>query len=476
MERESNNEFVDVSWLDAEWRIDGSVSGVTVRASNVYLHIEPADVSRLTIRRRFWGFGRAEFFLPDGLRKIPLPRLSRGDQRELKNFFSVFVPCRDAQMWRWSIDETIKRARTDLRWVDSETIEGLRATRPSSASLQGSGYDWGGSALKVLGIDLTDTFAAVNEWVVQREFDVRRSFFDSIEKSPLTEEQARAVISYDNRVQVVAAAGSGKTSVMVARAAYAVEKGFAKPDEILLLAFNRDAAEELQTRVGERLSLAGISASGIKASTFHALGLRAIGRARGKKPSLAPWVGNDKAEIEVLSEIVDGLIDGSDEFRDLWHLYRLIYAPMPVSSPDEGRPDAPGKDGDRLYGTFAGSKVKVKSEGERAIANWLYANHVEFLYEAPYVLDTADEEHSQYTPDFFYPSPDHPAPAGYPDRSDESWQDCLRNGTWHEHWGVDQNGKPPAHWRGYEDGMKWKRSLHAENETDLIERVCCTIR
>ncbi len=34
----------------------------------------------------------------------------------------------------------------------------------------------------------------------------------------------------DNRVQVVASAGSGKTSVMVARAAYAVMRGFVPPD------------------------------------------------------------------------------------------------------------------------------------------------------------------------------------------------------------------------------------------------------
>lgn len=43
---------------------------------------------------------------------------------------------------------------------------------------------------------------------------------DSIEKTTLRDEQARAVEWFDNRVQVLAAAGSGKTSVMVARAAF----------------------------------------------------------------------------------------------------------------------------------------------------------------------------------------------------------------------------------------------------------------
>jgi DNA helicase-4 len=47
------------------------------------------------------------------------------------------------------------------------------------------------------------------------------------------------VVCFDNRVQVLAGAGSGKTSVMVARAAYAVDRGFVAPDRILLLAFNK---------------------------------------------------------------------------------------------------------------------------------------------------------------------------------------------------------------------------------------------
>ena len=44
------------------------------------------------------------------------------------------------------------------------------------------------------------------------ELASRRPFFDTIERTPLSDEQARAVVCFDNRVQVLAAAGSGKTS------------------------------------------------------------------------------------------------------------------------------------------------------------------------------------------------------------------------------------------------------------------------
>ena len=141
-------------------------------------------------------------------------------------------------------------------------------------------------------------------------------FFDTIEKTPLTNEQAEAVISYDNRVQVVAAAGSGKTSVMVARSAYAIDKGFADPEKILLLAFNKNAAVELKERINERLSAAGIPSEGVQASTFHALGLNIIANSSGKKPRIAPWVENGQDIREILN-IIDQLVSRCKRFKSL---------------------------------------------------------------------------------------------------------------------------------------------------------------
>lgn len=52
--------------------------------------------------------------------------------------------------------------------------------------------------------------------------------------------------SFDNRVQVIAAAGSGKTFTLVAKAGYALRRQIVAPERILLLAFNDDAAAELR--------------------------------------------------------------------------------------------------------------------------------------------------------------------------------------------------------------------------------------
>jgi len=72
--------------------------------------------------------------------------------------------------------------------------------------------------LAFLAKDLRSVVAAANDQIRTDELALRRPFFDTIEKQPLTDEQATAVVTFDNRVQVIAAAGSGKTSVMVANA------------------------------------------------------------------------------------------------------------------------------------------------------------------------------------------------------------------------------------------------------------------
>ena len=61
---------------------------------------------------------------------------------------------------------------------------------------------------------------------VEKELAEYSSFFDRIEKTPLTLEQRRACVVCDDRQLLVAAAGSGKTSVIVAKIGYLLAKGW----------------------------------------------------------------------------------------------------------------------------------------------------------------------------------------------------------------------------------------------------------
>jgi DNA helicase-4 len=286
-----------------------------------------------------------------------------------------------------------------------------------------------------------------NEQFYERETRAHQSFFDNVEKSPLTDEQIRAVVCLDNRVQLIAAAGSGKTSVMVAKAGYAVYRNFVRPEHVLMLAFNATAAAELQQRVADRLAPLGQASEKIVARTFHSFGLSVIGRATGRKPSLAPWVEHSGGDIEKLASIVEGLRKSDPAFRTEWDLFRMVFGrDLPEFGQEEAEPEAwdaaNRRDGFR---TLAGEVVR--SQGERLIADWLFYNGVNYVYEGRYEIDTADSEHRQYQPDFYYP--------------DAS--------LYHEHFALDSEGKPPVEFVNYLEGVQWKRRVHEVNGTALVE-------
>ena len=92
-----------------------------------------------------------------------------------------------------------------------------------------------------------------NTTFIANELSRSQQFFDRIEARPLTDEQRRAVVTDGDRNLVVAAAGSGKTSAIVAKAGWLLHRGYRRPPELLLLAFARDARKELEERLRKRL-------------------------------------------------------------------------------------------------------------------------------------------------------------------------------------------------------------------------------
>ena len=126
---------------------------------------------------------------------------------------------------------------------------------------------------------------AVSTWTSQsifrraRQDPANREFFDSVESTPLTIEQRRASVVMEDRNLLVASAGSGKTSTVVAKVGYALMRGLVRPEEILVVAFNAHAAAELEERVHERLGAWINGPMSVKAKTFHAFGLEVIAAA-----------------------------------------------------------------------------------------------------------------------------------------------------------------------------------------------------
>lgn len=159
------------------------------------------------------------------------------------------------------------------------------------------------------------TFIAASEEKVKkanarfvRQEEIRfKSFFDTIEKNPLTQAQRRACLINEDRNLVLAGAGTGKTSTMIGRAGYLLASEQTRPEQILMLAFAKKAAEEMQERQDKCLrSMLQQTTPAIK--TFHALGLEIIGTVEGKWPAISIFAEDNSALICFVEDVVGKLM------------------------------------------------------------------------------------------------------------------------------------------------------------------------
>ncbi len=302
--------------------------------------------------------------------------------------------------------------------------------------------------LPTLPLRPTDELNAHLRQLNEAFFEQRKTLplFDTLEATPLTEEQRRGVICFDSHVLLIAAAGSGKTATMVAKAAYAISTGIVKPAEILMLAFNADAAEELQHRLEKRL-VTYPHADQIACRTFHSFGLSVIGDATGIKPRPAPWLEGGQDIAKIVS-IINALSESDPVFKTNLGLVRTVFA-QPIGK----MPGASEFDQDSQKELVTSRGEIVKSREEQVIADWLFFHGVDYQYESPYPIKTADAKHSQYHPDFYYPAVK----------------------LFHEHFALNALGQPPKEFKGYAQGVEWKRGLHQKNQTDLFETTSHTL-
>jgi len=95
---------------------------------------------------------------------------------------------------------------------------------------------------------------------------------------------------------------------LIGKAAYLLEKGLAKPDEILLISFARKVKKELDKRV-QRL---WHDSSELTIKTFHSLGLKIIGSVEGKVPSVSK-LSTDRFKLrKTIQEYIDKRKENQD--------------------------------------------------------------------------------------------------------------------------------------------------------------------
>ncbi|RYG89124.1 MAG: DNA helicase UvrD [Alphaproteobacteria bacterium] len=298
---------------------------------------------------------------------------------------------------------------------------------------------------------LTDPAArgTYNEKFVVHELEKFAEFFSDLGGLSLSHEQREACIRLEDNNLLVASAGSGKSATMVGKVAYALQKELYQPAEILVLAFNRNAAEQLQRRLAAQLRIDPKDLD-CRVTTFHALGRGIIQEVTGRPPQLANWVEHPAGEARMIKTIIEELAKTDEGFKQRWIdlLTILPKADIPVQAFDtltdyhryiSNRRTKQGI----TIGTLA--KVYVRSLQEQRIVNWLWLNSVEFEYERQTSVPDEDGTERFVHPDFYYPL----------------------TGTLHEHLALNADGSSP--FENYVEHAAAKRAGYSRAGLDVFE-------
>jgi len=283
---------------------------------------------------------------------------------------------------------------------------------------------------------LNETRKAHNKAFVGREStELSRLLPDTI----FSPSQIEAVLTLDDTCVVVAGAGSGKTRVITARVEYLIKRKLALPEEIIVLAFNKKAADE----ICERLAAKGID--GVEVSTLHSQGLKICETLITPPPRKGPFLDENKRSYFFRTWIQEAMsdeelskhialwvteyryprVDGS-KFKSLSEFYQSI--------PKNG------------YKTIVGERVK--SHQEQRIADSLFLLGIKYEYE-PYYKDSRGVEDRRYRPDFYLPE----------------------QNLYLEHFGISRDGStaPFIDSVKYNSDIDLKRKRHEKEGSKLIE-------
>ena len=253
----------------------------------------------------------------------------------------------------------------------------------------------------------------------------------------LTDEQARAVAHDEDVTLVLAGAGTGKTSVIVGKTLHLAQGPDVDPSRIFVLAFNRRAADEIRERLPEGLA-------GVQVSTFHSFGRRVIAES-DVAPTVSRLATDSFASSRALTRILEAMLRDPETYKLVMEF--LAYRSSPYRSPFEFKTVAEYQEYVRSVERRNLNGDLVRSYEEVLVSNFLTEHGVRFRYERPYEERTADRRRQQYRPDFYLPDYD----------------------IYLEHFALDRKGRPPENWGDYSESVQWKRQLHRDSGTTLVE-------
>jgi len=311
---------------------------------------------------------------------------------------------------------------------------------------------------------LNDYFETTNNQFIQNESIKHDFLFSNIDGKSLDVQQRTAVINNEDRILVLAGAGSGKTLTISAKVKYLCEVKNVNPSEILLISFTKKSAEEMTERIQNKLAIP------ISATTFHKLGLEIIKKTEGKRPEVA----DENCLVQFIHNFFENKIVNHPDLIKALTEYFAYFLEIPEnmekhSSLGELYEEEKNADLETLKSKYDRERYirdtkiekskayktlnneQVKSLEETKIANFLFMNDVVYEYEKLYPFESEDKSRKSYKPDFY----------------------LSDYGIYLEHFGISKDFTvpwlSPVEEKKYLDGIKWKRNFHEMNNTKLIE-------
>ncbi len=270
-----------------------------------------------------------------------------------------------------------------------------------------------------------------------------KDIIGNVEEKELDFQQLKCIVKPMPNHLVIAGAGTGKTTTIVGKVKYLLNSGACEAKDILVLSFTNASASEMRDRINKE------TGQQIEASTFHKLGINIIKAVNGITPKLTQ-IQLQSFSREKLNEYMK-----DPQYLDLLCRYFLFNHKYNKSEFDFQN-SSEYEDYLRTNPPVTLKGDRVKSYGEMDIANFLYSNGISYEYEKEYEYDTRTADRAQYYPDFYL--------ADY--------------GYYIEYFGINEKGEVPDYFTSrdgktpseeYLAGMDWKRKLHKNNKTVLIE-------
>jgi DNA helicase-4 len=268
---------------------------------------------------------------------------------------------------------------------------------------------------------------------------------------PIDDAQQSSIIIDDHHNFVIAGAGSGKTEVLTNRIAYLVlrKPDTIRPNRVLALAFQHNAAQEIDERLRDRFDIHDVNVK-----TFHALGLEIL-RTAGLPTQLK--FDSDNSYTQFIRELYEKSTK-RPEFLSLIVEYMKNYEPTSTKQRTDFETKEEYFEYMRNQSYAALNGTKVKSEAEKAIMNFflthrLNGKEIKIQYETAATWMRYRNEKNQLItprPDFHLPEFD----------------------IYIEHWAIDAEGQAPEWFKNpehYKNSMNKKKEAYNLHAKRLVE-------